>query len=65
MPIVNSPNDGPSVAVTSLQSVTFSAGQSLDFIDIASAGVMGTATVTGVIPPVAQQTGQPSSEWSP
>ena len=52
---VNAPANGQTVAVT-LSGVSQPVGTSVDFIDIISDSVIGTAAITAENPPVAQQT---------
>ncbi len=55
--IVNAPNSGANVQVARKGPSPLAVGQAFDFIDIANATLLGTATITAENPPVSQQAG--------
>jgi uncharacterized protein (TIGR03437 family) len=55
--IVSAASSGTTVQVTRHNNVPIAVGEAFDFIDITSAAIVGTATVTAESPPVSTQTG--------
>jgi uncharacterized protein (TIGR03437 family) len=55
--IVSAAGSGTTVQVTRHNNVPIAVGETFDFIDITTAAIVGTATVTGETPPVSTQTG--------
>jgi hypothetical protein len=55
--IVSAASSGTTVQVTRHNNVPIAVGEAFDFIDITTAAIVGTATVTAESPPVSAQTG--------